>query len=122
MPRGARRAAPLAPASLVGGGVRPRAALAPAHAGAASQPRPVGAQPLAGAAAAAARARGAARGRRQGGAPAARGGRRRRVLLRAGAGFGARGGSHADPQLGAPRSQPNGQVLHVLRAAAPSSQ
>lgn len=96
--------------------------LAAPHARAPQQPRAQRPQPLAGAAAAAAGARNPARGRRQGGPEAPRRGGRRSLVLRAGAGVCPRGGGDADSQLCAPRTQPNGQVLHVLRAAAPSSQ
>lgn len=123
VPRHGGRAAPPAPAPLVSGRVRARAPLAPAHAGAAPQPRAQRAQQVSGAAACrAAGARAASGGRRQGGASSPRGGCRGRLLLRVGAGIGPRGGGDADPQLCAPSAQPNGQVLHVLRAAAPSSQ
>lgn len=123
MPGDSGRAASPAPAPFLGGGLRARTPLSAAHAGTAAQPRAQRAQQIAGAAARApAGARAAPGGRRQGGAPSPRGGRRRRFVLRAGASLRAGGGGDADPQLCAPSAQPNGQVLHVLRAAAPSSQ
>lgn len=122
MPCRPRSAPPPAAPPLLGGGVRARAPLPPAHPRAAQQPGPQRPQQVPRATPSTARARGPSGGRRQGGAETTRRRRRRRLLLRASVGVGPRRGGDAHPQLSTTSSQPNGQVLHVLRAAAPSSQ